>query len=479
MRRPSVCPTIRRTMLLLTFVICGWLWGGAKPAAAADEADAHLAKLAERLKGAEAFATQFDFRMTVGLPGLSHNQTLHYKLAVQRPREFALIPRGAEGGPSVVANAEGVTTYLAQLNQYTQRPAPESLDAYSQSLGAMMLLPHGMGHLVASLLADHPDQRLIADSSERKYLGREQIEGIDCHHLRIVEELCDYDLWITAGPEPKLRRIRPDISKSFGEEEREAGFLVTMVIEFTEWDFASQHKPETFKFTPPQGAKLVEQFAAIVPEGVLPPIASVHPLIGKPAPKFALEGYEQGDALKLDEVLGKQVVVLDFWAIFCPPCIEGLPLLQEVAQDFKNKEVVVRAVNLDDSRESIRKFLKEHQLKLPVLLDPKAKVAESYRVEGIPQTVLIGKDGRVHVVYEGLSADFKADLTRDINALLAGEDLAAKALARPEPNPSTPGEDRPEESNAEEPNAEEPPAREPPVAPAEDGALKHSSAIRR
>lgn len=446
-----------------TFLLCATSLCGVATAEEKNEADAYLEKFAGQLTGAKTFATRIDFRTTVGLPGLSHDRAMSFNLAVERPRNFALVPRGEGTGPMVVGNAERVTNFLKDLNQYTEQQAPESLDAYSQSLEAIMLLPHGMGHLVMSLLAEHPDQRLIAGSSERKYLGQEQIDGIDCHHLRIVEETCDYDVWITAGPEPKLRRIRPDISKSFGDEEREAGFVVTMVLDFTEWDLRATHKGETFAFTPPAGAKRVDQFAAIEPEGVLPPIVSAHPLIGKPAPKFELEGYEKKDTLKLEDALGKQVVVLDFWAIFCPPCIEGLPKLQEAAEEFKDKDVVFRAVNLDDSRPAIEKFLKEHKLELPVLLDPKAKVAESYRVQGIPQTVLIGKDGRVHVVYEGLSVDFKADLTRDIEALLAGEDLAAKTLAKQEESATMPGKEEPGKQSADEVPADEPPA---------DGALK-------
>lgn len=432
-----------------------------------NEADAHLGKFAEQISETKSFATRVDFRTTVGLPGLSHDRTMSFDLAVERPRNFALVPRGKNSGPMVVGNAERVTNYLKDLNQYTEQPAPESLDAFSQSLEAIMLLPHGMGNLVMSLLAEHPDERLIADSSERKYLGLAQIDGIDCHHLRIIEESCDYDVWITAGPEPKLRRIRPDISKSFGEEEREAGFLVTMVLDFTEWDLRAEPKPDTFKFTPPAGAKRVDEFSAIHPEGVLPPIATAHPLIGEPAPKFELEGYEKEDALKLDDVLGKQVVVLDFWAIFCPPCIEGLPKLQEVAAEFEGEDVVFRAVNIDDSREGIRKFLKDHKLDLPVLLDVKAKVAETYRVQGIPQTVLIGKDGRVQVVYEGLSADFQVDLTRDIKALLAGEDLAAKTLAKVKEDAPQPkeGVDKPNKGEGDADDAspdeegDEPPVR--------------------
>jgi hypothetical protein len=142
-----------------------------------NEADAHLEKFAAQLTEAKSFATRIDFRTSVGLPGLSHDRAMSFDLAVERPRSFALVPRGKGSGPMVMGSAERVTHFLKDLNQYTDQEAPESLDGYSQSLEAMMLLPHGMGHLVMSLLAEHPDERLIADSSERKYLGQEQIDG--------------------------------------------------------------------------------------------------------------------------------------------------------------------------------------------------------------------------------------------------------------------------------------------------------------
>jgi peroxiredoxin len=424
------------------------------PASAAEsdnQADRELERWATHLKGAEKFATRVNFAVSVGLPGLSHERKQEYRLVVDRPGAFALRHTGGDAGPTVVSNGKTIVTHAPELNQYTERD-PQTLEAYSESVEAMTLLPYGMGHLVMSLLADDPAARLTASSTERKYVGREQIDGIDCVHLRIMEEECDYDVWLTAGPEPKLRRIRPDLTKSLGEEEQQAGFSVTLSLEFSDWDFDPKLEEKTFAFEPPAGAKKVDTFAAQGPEGVLPPIVAAHPLLGEQAPTFELEGLRKEDGLDLEEVSGKQVVVLDFWAIFCPSCIEGLPQLAEVAREFGDKPVVFRAVNIDNSRPAIEKFLKEHKLDLPVLLDPKAKVAESYRVSSIPQTVLIGKDGKVQAVYEGLAKDFKAELTRDISALLEGKDLAAKTLdasADAKPAPAT-DEEKSQQEGAEQ-----------------------------
>jgi peroxiredoxin len=429
-----MCPCSRFCLATVAALLPLWL----SPAVVANEAKEHLERFGARLTEADAFATRVDFVVSVGLPGFSHERKLQYGLVVKRPNEFALIHAGGDPGPTVVSNGKTIVTHVEELKQYTQEEAPLSLNEFSESVEAMTLLPYGMGHLVMSLLANDPAARLAANSSELKHVGREQIDGIDCDHLRIVEEGCDYDVWLTAGPEPKLRRIRPDLSKSLGEEEQEAGFSVTISLDFSEWDFDPKPGDKNFTFDPPKGAKKVDSFVAQTPADVIPPIVAAHPLIGKAAPGFELEGLEAKHSLDSDDLTGEQVVVLDFWAIFCPPCIEGLPQLAEVAKEFADKPVLFRAVNLDDSRPAIERFLKEHKLSIPVLLDPKAKVAESYRVRGIPQTVLIGKDGRVHVVYEGLAKEFKADLKRDINALLAGEDLAAKALAAAEADKGAP-----------------------------------------
>lgn len=386
----------------------------------------------DRIKNSKAFTADFEFAVKIGLPGLEHGRFARYKIAAERPNRFLFLRTEGDMGATITSDGQSLTQYVAELSQYTTGDAPASLDEFSTSVTGMMLIEGGMGGFMMALLSDDPIERLTNEVISSEYVGEEVIDGAPCHHLKLMQPEWDIDLWVTTGDAPTLRRIRPDLSKQLGDEEREMGFAIVISLEYGNWNFAPDFTAGSFTFTPPASAELVEEISARVPDEVMPPIVAVHSLIGQPAPKFALVELEGEKAFELESVLGKRVVVLDFWATWCPPCVEGLPQLAEVAKSFKDKDVTLFAVNLQEDAQTIREFLEARELELPVLLDAQGEVAGKYDVSGIPQTVLIGLDGRVHVVHTGLPADLKSELTEAIDALLKREDLAAQELAKAE-----------------------------------------------
>jgi thiol-disulfide isomerase/thioredoxin len=122
--------------------------------------------------------------------------------------------------------------------------------------------------------------------------------------------------------------------------------------------------------------------------------------------------------------------MLDFWATWCGPCVQAMPQVEEVAKKFKEKGLVFSAVNYGEDAETIKAFLEQAKLDPTVALDEKDEIGPLYKVEGIPQTVLIGKDGTVQVVHVGFGPDLGKMLTKEIEDLLAGKDLAKETLAK-------------------------------------------------
>lgn len=422
----------RGAQLSLVATLSIVLFPMASRADAAEDAAAILRSATDRIKSAEEFATDFEFAVKVGLPGLEHGRFARYKIVIERPNRFAFLRTDGDMGATVVSNGQTLTQYVSELGQYTQTEAPASLDAFSSSVTGMMLIEGGMGGFMMALLADDPFARLTSNVTQYQYVGEEVIDGLACHHLRLVQEEWDIDLWITTGDAPVLRRIRPDLSKQLGEEEQELGFSIAISLEYENWNFAPEIADGSFAFTPPASAELVDQLSPRVPDAVMPPIVAVHPLVGQPAPKFTLAQLDGGESQELESVLGKKVVVLDFWATWCPPCVEGLPQLAKVTEQFKDKDVAVFAVNIEEEPDTIREFLEQRELDLPVLLDAQGEAAKKYEVSGIPQTVLVGLDGRVQVVHTGMVDNLEAELTKAIEALLAGEDLATAELEKSE-----------------------------------------------
>lgn len=145
-----------------------------------------------------------------------------------------------------------------------------------------------------------------------------------------------------------------------------------------------------------------------------------HPLMGKMAPDFELSRID-GRQVSLADHRGKDVVVLDFWASWCPPCREGLPILNELAREHAGKPVAFYAVNIREGNELVAEFAKTNKLTLPILLDSIGIVSDDYQVDGIPQTVVIDRAGKIQTVHTGLAMwGFKETLAADIQAALNG-----------------------------------------------------------
>jgi thiol-disulfide isomerase/thioredoxin len=112
------------------------------------------------------------------------------------------------------------------------------------------------------------------------------------------------------------------------------------------------------------------------------------------------------------------VVVLDFWASWCGPCVAALPLISEATKARADKGVVFYAVNQQEEVAAIKAFLQGKKLEIPVALDVEGAAAKLYQVRGIPQTVVIDKEGKVAVVHVGFSPQLKETLARELDALL-------------------------------------------------------------
>jgi peroxiredoxin len=144
------------------------------------------------------------------------------------------------------------------------------------------------------------------------------------------------------------------------------------------------------------------------------------PLVGKPAPDFDLE-LVAGKRFHLADSKGK-VVVLDFWATWCGPCIQAMPQVEKATSEFDEKDVQLVAVNLQEAPQQIKAMLERHQLNIPrVALDRDGVVAEKYQAHAIPQTVVIGRDGNVARLFVGGGPHLGDQLREAVKATLEGE----------------------------------------------------------
>lgn len=145
-----------------------------------------------------------------------------------------------------------------------------------------------------------------------------------------------------------------------------------------------------------------------------------HPLNGEPALDVKLALLD-GGTMDLPSHKGKEVVILDFWAAWCAPCRDSMPVIDKVSKEFRNKGVVLYTVNLGDSPQAIRDFLDANNLDLVVALDPHGSSAFAYQVDAIPQTVVIDKAGMITGVLVGTTPYLDKELRGLLRGALAKE----------------------------------------------------------
>lgn len=120
--------------------------------------------------------------------------------------------------------------------------------------------------------------------------------------------------------------------------------------------------------------------------------------LGELAPQIKLENIVLGGPAVINgwEDLGGKAVVLEFWGTYCDPCLENIPHLNDLAEKFKDKPVAFISVSRE-SEQDVRDFLKQHRMSGIVAADA-PEVYRSFRVMGIPHTVLLDKESRVTAV---------------------------------------------------------------------------------
>jgi peroxiredoxin len=115
------------------------------------------------------------------------------------------------------------------------------------------------------------------------------------------------------------------------------------------------------------------------------------PAVGQPAPDFALPDLE-GRIFRLSEQRGK-VVLINFWASWCPPCVEEMPSLLKLHQELEGQGLEVVAVSVDDTLDIIKEFKQEHGLSFTILHDEGAKVSHQYQTFMYPESYVVDVEG--------------------------------------------------------------------------------------
>lgn len=134
------------------------------------------------------------------------------------------------------------------------------------------------------------------------------------------------------------------------------------------------------------------------------------------APDFTLKARD-GNNLRLAEQRG-DIVLINFWASWCGPCIQEMPQLDKLAQKYQPLGVQVWGVNVENDTSAANAYLNKVNVEFPILFDLDNSVSKAYRVEAMPTTVILDKNGTVRSVHRGYKPGFEKKYEDEIKGLL-------------------------------------------------------------
>jgi peroxiredoxin len=136
----------------------------------------------------------------------------------------------------------------------------------------------------------------------------------------------------------------------------------------------------------------------------------------QPAPDFTLPS-RSGDTVSLADLRG-QVVMINFWASWCGPCRQEMPLLDQMHKRYSSLGFTLLGVNVEENTNDAERWLEEVPVSFPVLFDRESKVSKLYQVSAMPSTVFIDRHGNIRYLHKGYKPGDESEYLNQIRALL-------------------------------------------------------------
>jgi thiol-disulfide isomerase/thioredoxin len=373
-----------------------------------------LQKMAETYRSSISLSAKIKVDMTLqSAKGSKQDLPAQYVISIAKPNRYSVQLVSTRGG-SAVSNGKRSEFYFQPAGAYMIAPSlptlEESFDKHEFRFVTAGLLNFA---LTRELMETNPYNAIMKDVQRVQYIGTEKVDGVDCDRLRLSQpRKFDIDIWVEKSNPPVLKKVQPDMSEGLSESAKRSGNKILLSFLYKDQVFGKPMNDGRFETIHPADAKFVREF--FHEEG--------GELIGKKAPEVTLP-MTDGTKIKLSS-LGDRLVILDFWATWCPPCVMSLPVFAKASEDFKTKGVVFIAVNKGEDVNTAKRFFLANKIHVPSALDQDGRIGSAYNVEGIPCTVFIGRDGIVKGVHVGIAAaHLRETFIEDLNKFVNGKSL--------------------------------------------------------
>lgn len=403
----------------------------ALPASSSD-IDRVVEQMAERLLLVESLDQEAVMKTEMVLHGTEHDFEQKLNLAFKRPNQLL----AAMDHIRLISDGRALYAVGTHENRYLSWPIEESLEKTLEESEAGINL--GFWSTTKALLSSDPAKYLKElKESGAEVLPDEEVDGVSCWVIRHSwpgmqgPEGATVTSWIDQSY-GVVRRAVAEMEMDSDTDDDDAHQMVSMTYETKSLKVNEPIDDARFAYTPGSTTKKVDTFMALwmSDEDVVSSDWSTGPglsrfeLSGKPAPNFELELLD-GEIFRLSEQRGK-VVILDFWATWCGPCVAALPSIRKMHEEYRDRGVVVVGVSSDRIRQEkqVRNMVRDKGLEYAIGIDV-TDIGHDYLVQGIPCVVVIGADGIVQGRKVGFSSAGMKEMLKDVDRLLDGEELAS------------------------------------------------------
>ncbi len=417
------------------------------PAADA-EARKFIAETLDMYRGLKNYTDKLEARVEVaasdaGGQDVGQDESYTSQLAYAKPNRLAYTTDNF----AVYCDGQKLWLFVAALSQYTEAEAPTQLDFEKLSTELMADdPPHPVLHAL-----DRPDQKLAelfpmvreftaVEKAEQDGRPGVRLAGLlDAARtpLELEGETIPFTLWFDEQTR-LLGQLRIDFTAALrkalldpepagegnqeqfdppGKPKKIDRAIVTINLRAVKANDVLEG--ERFTYKPDKDVEKVKEFDW----EQLYAMPDPQELVGEPAPPIAGPALDE-KPFSLEELRGR-VVLLDFWATWCRPCVQAIPKIQKLAEKFADKPVTIVGVNQDakgmDAK--VKKFVADQKLTFRQFLDADGKLGRKFKVAAIPCTFLLDKKGTIQAVHVGGSPKLEEELTEQIEKLLKGENL--------------------------------------------------------
>lgn len=325
-----------------------------------------------------------------------------FQIASRKPNDFTIYLKETDRRTRLYSDGNQMIVALAP-DSYVKLPEPMELQDVVTSVPVIMG-PYPEPILALSMAGVDPaiswvggmevievaDRANFADGRPAIHLVGRQADGVA------------WDLWISNDDSPEPLRMLFDLTPMLIQSQKmpiPAGYSQQIRYDFKSFRTSGDLQDSLFRYTIKPSATQYDSVDQYYNEQQLS--GEKHPLVGETAPNFRAADLN-GKVIDSRQLKGR-ILVIDFWASWCKPCLEAMPMIEAVTKQMRDKNVVMLSINTGEQKQAVQKFYRDEKITIPTLLDPEGKIADGFKADRIPQTTIVDSNGIVTDVLTGFN----------------------------------------------------------------------------